>query len=90
MNLDSGSNRPQQISNLVRQDLRSLLKTNSRGNTNIEMTIDTTRMISDEITNLVTKKLREFRASLNSQVQDAISIAITAKVLAFIQDAGER
>ena len=49
MNLDSGSDRPQQNSNLVGEDFRSLLNDNSRENS--EMTIETTRMISGEITN---------------------------------------
>ena len=43
--LDSGSNRPQQSSNVIGEDFRSLLNTNSRENS--EITIDTTRMISE-------------------------------------------
>ena len=55
VNLDSGSRRPQQNSNLVGEDFRSLLIANSRENSGI--TIETTRMISDEITNQLSKKL---------------------------------
>ena len=49
LNLDSGSSRPQQKSNLVGEGFRSLLNTNSRENS--EVTIETTRMISEEISN---------------------------------------
>ena len=47
--MDSGSTRPQQSSNLFGEDFRSLLNTNSRENS--EMTIETTRMISEENSN---------------------------------------
>ena len=46
MNLGSGSGRPQQNTNLVVEDFRSLLDFNSRENS--EMTTETTGMISDE------------------------------------------
>ena len=47
VNLDSGSSRPQQSSNVIEDDFRSLLNTNSRENS--EITIETTRLINDEI-----------------------------------------
>ena len=49
VNLDSGSDRPQQSSNVIGEDFRSLLNTNSRENS--EITIQNTRMINDEISN---------------------------------------
>ena len=50
LNLDLGylrPNGPHQNSNLVGEDFRSLLNTNSRENS--EVTIETTRIIGDEI-----------------------------------------
>ena len=47
LNLDLGSNRPQQSSNLFGKDFRSRLKTNSRENS--EKTVETNKMISEEI-----------------------------------------
>ena len=66
INLDSGSSRPQQNSNLVGEDVRSLPNTNSRENS--EITIETTRSIGDEITNQVTRKFYGIRSSLNLQI----------------------
>ena len=85
LNLDSGSIRPQQNSNLVGEDFRSLLNPNSRENS--EMTIETTGMISEEISNQLSRKLNEIKSSLNSQIQDAITTPITEKVLPSIQNA---
>ena len=87
MNLDSESNRSQQNSNLVDEDFRSLLNTNSTKNS--EMTIKTTRMISVVIENQVTRRLNDIKSSLNSQIQDAIETAITDKILPCIQNALE-
>ena len=84
VNLDSGSNRPQQSSNAIGEDFRSLLNTNSRENS--EITIETTRMINDEISNQMSRKLNEIKSSLNVQIQEAISSAITEKVLSSIQN----
>ena len=50
------------------------------------MTIETTRMISKEISNQMSRMLNENRSSLNSQIQDAISTAIAEKVLPSIQN----
>ena len=47
MNLDLESNRLQQSSNVIGEDFRSLLNTNSRENS--QVTIETTRIISDEV-----------------------------------------
>ena len=82
--LDLGSNRPQQSSNLIGEDFRSLLNTNSRENS--EMTVETNRMISEEISNQTSIKLNEIKESLNYQLQDEISSAITDKVLPSIQN----
>ena len=77
VNLDSGSSRPQQNSYVMGDDFRSLLNTNSRENN--EITIETTRMISKEISNQMSRKLNEIKTSLSFQIQDAISNAITEK-----------
>ena len=50
------------------------------------MTVETTRMISEEISNQMSRKLNEIRSSLNSQLQDAITTAIAERVLPFVQD----
>ena len=68
VNLDSGSSRPQQNSNVIGEDFRSLLNTNSRENS--EITVETTRMISEETSNQMSRKLNEIRNSLNSFLLD--------------------
>ena len=50
------------------------------------MTVETNRMISEEITNQMSRKLNEIRESLNYQIQDAITSVITDKVLPAIQN----
>ena len=60
MNLVSGFNRPQPNSNLVVEYFRSLLNTNSRETS--EATIETTRMISDEMANQVTRKPNDIKS----------------------------
>ena len=72
VNIDSGSNQPQQSSNVI-EDFGSLLNTNSRENN--EITIETTRMINEENSNQMTRKLNDIKNSLNVQIQDAISCA---------------
>ena len=62
LNLDSESSRPQRNSNVTGEDFRSLLK-NSRENS--EITIETTRMINEEISNQMSRRLNEIKASLN-------------------------
>ena len=84
VNLDSGSSRPQQNSNLVGEDFRSLLNTNSRENS--EITIETTRLINDEISSQLSRKLNEIKTSLSSQIQNAISAAITNTMRPSIQN----
>ena len=64
-------NRLQLNSNLVSEDFRSLHNTNRRESS--EMTIETTRINNDEITNQVTRKLDEIRFGLNSQIREAIN-----------------
>ena len=83
VNLDSWSSRPQQNSNVIGEDFRSLPNTNSRENS--EITIETTRMISEEISNQMSRKLNEIRNSLNSQIQEAINCVMTETVLPSIQ-----
>ena len=80
----SESSRPQQSSNVIGEDFRSLLNKNSRENS--EITIETTRLISEEISNQMSRKLNEIKNSLSFQIQDAISSAITEKILPCIQN----
>ena len=49
------------------------------------MTIETTQMISEEISTQLSRKLTECRSSLNSQIQDAIPTALAETVLPCIQ-----
>ena len=67
VNLDSGSSRPQQSSNVLGEDFRSLPNTNSRENS--EIMIESTRLITEEISNQMSRKLIEIKTSLNSQIQ---------------------
>ena len=83
LNLDSESCRLQRNSNVTGGDFRSLL-TNSRENS--EITIETTRLINDEISSQLSRKLNEIKTSLNSQIQNAISAAITNTVLPSLQN----
>ena len=69
---------------MIGKDFRSLLNTNSRENS--EITIETTRIISEEVSNQMSRKLNEIKNSLNFQTQDAISNAITAKISPSIQN----
>ena len=50
------------------------------------MTIETTRMIGDEIANQISRKLIEIKSSFNCEVQDAFITAIAEKVLPSIQN----
>ena len=84
VNLDSGSSRPQQSSNVLEEDFRFPPNTNSRENS--EITIETTRLINEEISNQMSRKLIEIKTSLNSQIQEAITDAITSTVLPSIQN----
>ena len=54
--------------------MRSLINTTSRENS--ENTIETARMINNEISTQVTRKLDEFREDLNSQFLEVINSAI--------------
>ena len=83
MNLDSESSWPHGNSNVTGEDFRSLL-TNSRENS--EVTIETTRLINEEIANQISKKLNEVETSLISQIQNAITAEITDTVLPSIQN----
>ena len=84
LNLDSGSNRLHQNPNMVGEDFRSLLNTNSRENS--EVTIESTRLINEEISNQMSRRLNEIKSSLNSQIQNAMSVAIADTVLPSIQN----
>ena len=84
LNPDSESSRPQQSSSLVGEDFRSLLKTISTENSDV--TIETTRMISEKIFNQMSMKLNEIKFSLSFQRQKAIITAKVEKVLPSIQN----
>ena len=86
LNLDSESGRPQRNSNITGEDFRSLL-TNRRETSKI--TIKTTRLINEEISNQKSRRLNEIKTSLNSQIQDAITTAISSSVLPSIQNTME-
>ena len=83
LNLDLESGRLRRNSNVTGEDFRSLL-TNSRENS--EITIETTRLINDEISSQLSRKLNEIKTSLISQIQNAVSAAITNTVLPSIQN----
>ena len=55
-----------QTANPNSEDFRSLINTNSRENS--EITIETARLINNEITSQVTRKLDEIRSDLNTQI----------------------
>ena len=78
------ANRLHQNPNLVGEDFRSLLNTNSRENS--EVTVETTRLINEENSNQMSRRLNEIKSSLNSQIQNAISAAIADTVLPSIQN----
>ena len=69
MNLDSESGRPQMVSNATGEDFMSLL-TNKRENS--EVTIETTRLINEEISNQMSRNFNEIKTGLNSQIQNTI------------------
>ena len=71
-----------QTANPVSEDFGSLINTNSRENS--EVTIETARLINNEITSKVTKKLDEIRSDLNTQILEVINSAIAEKVLRYI------
>ena len=68
----------------MREDFRLLLNTNSRENS--ERTIETTRILEDEIASQVTIKPDDIWTSLNLQVQEAYNTATTESVLPFIEN----
>ena len=74
--------RPQQNSNVVGEDFRSLL-TNSREHS--EITIETTRIISGEVCSQASRRQNEIKDSLHFQTHNAITTTIAEKVLPSIQ-----
>ena len=63
INLDSESSKPQRASNVTGEDIRSLL-TNSRENSEIE----SNRLINEEISNQMSRRLYEIKTTLNFQI----------------------
>ena len=84
LNLDSESSRSQRNSNLTSEDCRLLLA-NSRENSEITI-IETTRLINEEISNQMSRRLIEIKTSLDSQIQNAITTAITETEFPSIQN----
>ena len=78
LDLDHEAEGPQQNFNGNSEDFRSFLITNSRERS--EMTIETARMVKNEITNQVSKKLDKMKAELNSQLMTAMNSAITDRI----------
>ena len=74
--LDSNS---LQTSNPTSECFRCLKITNCREN--CEITIETARMVNNEITTQVTRKLDGIREDLNTQILEIINSAITEKWL---------
>ena len=72
-----------QTGNPTTEDFRSLINTKSRINRGI--TIETARLINNEITTQVTRKLDEIKEDLNTQILKVINTAIAEKVLHSIQ-----
>ena len=70
LNLDPESSRPQRNSNLTGEDFRSLLTISIE---NSEITIETTRLIDEEISNQMSRRPNEIKTSLDSQIQNAIA-----------------
>ena len=83
LNLDPVSVQSQLNSNVVGEDFRSLLS-NSREYSQI--TMKTTRIISQEVSSQVSRRRNEINDSSNAQIQDAKAMAITEKVLPSIQN----
>ena len=63
---------------------RSLPNTNSTENS--EITIETTRIIGDEIASQVTRKFNDIRCIMNLQIHEAINTANTEKVLPSLEN----
>ena len=75
-----GSDRPRQ--DVVRniEDLRSLLNSNSRENS--ETTLETVRLVNTELT----RRIEEIKRDLNSQIIESINSAINEKILPSIRN----
>ena len=73
-----------QTTNPICENFRSLININSRENS--EITIETARLINNEITTQVTRKLDELKEDLNTQILEVINPAIAEKVLPSIQN----
>ena len=82
--VDRESNGLQQNANPTSEDSRSLLDANSRESS--EITIETARLIKNEVSNQVTQKLDEIKMDSNSQILGANDSTISEKVLPSIQN----
>ena len=63
------------------KDFKFLFNTNSRENS--EMTIDTARVINNELNSQITETLDELKENLLSLFQEAINAAIAEKLLSY-------
>ena len=68
-----------QTANPISEDFRSLINLNRRENS--EVTIETTRLINNEITSQVTRRLDEIGSDLNTQIWEVIISANAERVL---------
>ena len=75
-----GSDRPRQdvVQNI--EDLRSLLNSNSRENS--QTTLETVRLVNTELT----RRIEELKRDLNSQIIESINSAINEKILPSIRN----
>ena len=69
---------------IFRRHSRSLLKSNSRGNS--EITGESVRIINEELDSQISRKLDEMKTGLVSQLLATIDSAITEKVIPGIQE----
>ena len=83
-NLDQGYNERQTNTNPSGDDFRTLLNTNSVGNS--DMTSETVRMINNEITSQVSSKINEFKMFLKLHIRETIEQAISDQVLPSIRE----
>ena len=83
-NMDRSSNERQTNGNQSGDDFRTLLNTNSVGNSDI--TSETVRMISSDITNQVSSKMNEFKVILNLHNRETVEKPISDQVLPTIRE----
>ena len=86
--IDLESNRREDSSNQNENNYRSYLNTNLSENSCL--TVETSKVISSEISSQVSRKFEELQSSLNPQILDVINTAIDTRVLPNIKNAVRR